>query len=121
MSSRLSFAHVLHNIWTKIIASYVQNKWEFQAFVIDCLPHTALLHFHLPTPRVSIPFYQDSWILVFCSSFTKQGKKRAKSGVREAYMSNMHFPSFWQTPHVLSIPKENKSIIVITLHELVFQ
>ena len=121
MSSSLSFASLLHNIWMKIVASYAPNIWRFPTFVTDCVPHPPLPHFCLPTTKASLPFCRDWWFLAFCLEFTKQGKQRAESGVREAKFSNRCFPCVLANSSCalwVSYPKVNISILTIIMPKI---
>ena len=92
MSSRLSFAHTLHYICMKIVASYAQKRWKSPTFIHDCVPHLPLPHLCLPTTRASLPHCQDLWFLIFFwFRVHKPIKLRAESKVKETKVSNRCF------------------------------
>ena len=69
MLSRLSFSHMLHDIWMKIVTSYAQKGWKFPTFITYHLPYPTLSHTYLPTPRVSVPLCRNWCISVVCFVF----------------------------------------------------
>ena len=82
LSTKLSFACMLHNIQTKFATSYAQKGWKFPMFIIDHLPH---LHSCFPTIRVVVPLLSRLVFFGFLFRITKQGKQRV------VYKLTMHY------------------------------
>ena len=62
MSSRLSFAPTLYDIWMKVAVLYAQKGWNHPTNVIDSLPHPSLPHSRLPTLGFQFHFVETGGI-----------------------------------------------------------